>query len=446
MNKMTETLSSESTPAPDFDVLVIGGGPAGATISALLAKRGRRVVLIEKDQHPRFHIGESLLPMNLPLFEELGVADEVADIGMRKDGIDFHDHEGGEARRSTIYFDEAMDNSFPHAYQVLRSDFDRLLLDNARRCGVEVRQQTRVTSLDRLEADGCQARISDAEGRESTVTARFLIDASGRDAFLSHRLKLMRRHPNHNAAAIFGHFRNVPRREGRDEGNIGLHWFEQGWVWVIPLKNGVTSVGAVCWPEYLKTRGDMPLGDFLQQIIAGSPTLSPLMESAEQVTEIQGTGNYSYWSDRLYGDGYLMVGDSFAFVDPVFSSGVFLAMKAARSGADAVDAILDGAPNANALLARHERLLRRGIRTVSWFIFRYNSSILRRLFMKPRNRFGIKSAIISVLAGDTFGGTPIGFPVFLFKLIYTLANLSNPRASLAFASRRRRNNRMTISM
>jgi flavin-dependent dehydrogenase len=442
---MTENQPPEGAPVTHYDVLVIGGGPAGATISALLAKRGYSVVLIEKDQHPRFHIGESLLPMNMPLFQELGVADEVAKIGMRKNGIDFFDPEKGEARRTTVYFDEAMDSSYPHAYQVRRSDFDRLLLNNAQLCGVEVRQQTRVTSLNRLEADGCQARILDPEGRESTVSARFLVDASGRDTFLSRRNKLLRRNPDHNAAAIFGHFRNVPRREGRDEGNIGLHWFEHGWFWVIPLKDGVTSVGAVCWPEYLKTRGDMPLDEFLRQTIARSPTLSPLMEPAEQVTEIQGTGNYSYWSDRLYGDGYLLVGDSFAFVDPVFSSGVFLAMKSAQSGAKAVDAILNGAPNANALLARHERFLRRGIKTVSWFIYRYNSPTLRRLFMNPSNKFRIKPAIISVLAGDTFGDTPIGIPVFIFKLIYTMSNLLNWRGAMAFIYRRRRNNRMTIS-
>jgi flavin-dependent dehydrogenase len=442
---MTDIQSLDSSPANKFDVLVIGGGPAGATISTLLAKRGRHVVLIEKDQHPRFHIGESLLPMNLPLFQELGVADEVADIGMHKNGIDFYARENGETRLTTIYFDEAMDNRFPHAYQVRRSEFDRLLLDNAQRCGVDVHQQTRVTSLDRLETDGCAARIVDSDGREGTVTARFLVDASGRDTFLSRRLKMLRRNPDHNAAAVFSHFRNVPRREGRDEGNIGLHWFEYGWFWVIPLKDGATSVGAVCWPEYLKTRGDMPLDDFLRQTIANSPTLSPLMGSAEQITAAQGTGNYSYWSDRLYGDGYLMVGDAFAFIDPVFSSGVFLAMKSGQSGAKAIDAILGGAPNANALLAQHERFLRRGIRIVSWFIYRYNSPALRRLFMNPSNRSNVKAAVISVLAGDTFDRTPIGVPVFLFKLLYLIFSLSTWRDSLAFGFRRRRNNRMPDS-
>lgn len=440
--------SRESTVAEknhQYDVLVIGGGPAGSTVSALLAKRGRRVVLIEKDRHPRFHIGESLLPMNLPIFEELGVAEKVAEIGMRKEGIDFYASEDGKTRRTTIYFDEAMDNSFPYAYQVRRSEFDALLLENAENCGVEVRQESRVTELDRLDEDGCVAVIRDADGREQRISARFLVDSSGRDAFMSRRNKLMRRNPDHNAAAIFGHFRNVPRREGRDQGNIGLHWFEHGWFWVIPLKDGVTSVGAVCWPEYLKTRGGESLDDFMQRTIAMAPTLRPLMEAAEQVSPIQGTGNYSYWSDRLYGEGYLMVGDSYAFVDPVFSSGVFLAMKSAQSGARAVDAILEGLASTDSLLAKHQEYLRNGIRTVAWFIYRYNSPTLRRLFMNPTDHGKMKAAVISVLAGDTFGRTPIGLPVFLFKLVYTLFKLKGWRGSLAFGLRRRRNNRMTIS-
>lgn len=428
-----------------FDVLVIGGGPAGCTIAALLAKRGRKVVLAEKDRHPRFHIGESLLPMNLPLFEELGVAEKVAQIGVRKDGIDFYAFEGGETKRTTIYFDEAMDNSVPHAYQVRRSEFDRILLENARACGAEVREQTRIIELENLGKNGCVAVTRDRSGKEERVHARFLVDSSGREAFLSRRNGLMRRNAHHNAAAIFGHFRNVPRRDGRDAGNIGLHWFEHGWFWAIPLKDGVTSVGAVCWPEYLKSRGNGSLDDFMWRTIALAPTLRPLMESAELVSPVQGTGNYSYWSDRTHGDGYLLVGDAYAFVDPVFSSGVYLAMKSAQSGAAAVDAILDGHRDANALLAGHERYLKRGIRTVAWFIYRYNSPILRRLFMNPTNQWNMKSAVVSVLAGDTFGRTPIGVPVFLFKLVYTAFKLAAWRDSLAFGLRRRRNNRMTVS-
>lgn len=430
---------------PDiYDVLVIGGGPAGSTVSALLAKQGRRILLVEKDRHPRFHIGESLLPMNLPIFEELGVAEKVAEVGMYKAGIDFYASENGQTRRSTVYFSEAMDNSYPHAYQVRRSEFDALLLQNAQELGVEVRQETRVTALDRLDREGCVATIRDTDGHEQTVSARFLVDSSGRDAFMSRRNRLMRRNPDHNAAAIFGHFRNMRRREGKDAGNIGLHWFEHGWFWVIPLKDGVTSVGAVCWPEYLKSRGSESLDDFMRRTVDKAPTLKPLMDGAEQVAPIQGTGNYSYWSDRIYGDGYLLVGDSYAFVDPVFSSGVFLAMKSAQSGARAVNAILDGAANAEALLSQHQKYLRNGIRTVAWFIYRYNSPTLRRLFMNP-SEGRIKAAVISVLAGDTFGRTPIGFRVFLFKLIYTLFKFKGWRGSIAFGLRRRRNNRITVS-
>jgi flavin-dependent dehydrogenase len=441
---VTEQRPTAEPATQKCDVLVIGGGPAGSTISTLLASRGRHVILVDKDSHPRFHIGESLLPMNLPLFEELGVADEVARIGMRKEGIDFYAWEDGRSRRSTVYFDEAMDARFPHAYQVRRSEFDHLLLQNARRKGVDVREQTRLTNLERLDGTGCVAAIADRDGAERRIAARFLIDASGRDAFLSRRNKSLRRNREHNAAAIFAHFRDVKRRTGRDEGNIGLHWFEHGWFWVIPLQDGVTSVGAVCWPEYFRTRGTRSLDEFLRHTIELSPTLKPLMESANAVTPAQGTGNYSYWSDRLHGNGYLLVGDAYAFVDPVFSSGVFLAMKSAQSGAEAVEAILNGAPATQRLLARHERYLRRGIRTVAWFIYRYNSPTLRRLFMNPSNLLRIKSAVVSVLAGDTFGQTPIRVPVFLFKTLYTLLNFANWRHGLAFGIRRRRNRNITI--
>lgn len=439
---MTKQSQAAGRDIEECEVLVLGGGPAGSTISTLLASRGRHVILVDKDSHPRFHIGESLLPMNMPLFEELGLTDDVAQIGMRKEGIDFYAPEKGHSRRTTVYFDEALDGRFSHAYQVRRSEFDHLLLENARRKGVDVRQRTRLIDLERLDRAGCVAAIVDPDGVERRIAARFFVDSSGRDAFLSRRNNMLRRNADHNAAAVFAHFRNVERRTGRDAGNIGLHWFDHGWFWVIPLKDGVTSIGAVCWPEYIRGRGNRSLDEFLRDTIAQSPTLEPLMQSAEAVTAAQGTGNYSYWSSRLYGDGYLLVGDAYAFVDPVFSSGVFLAMKSAQSGADAVDAILCGAGETRALLRRHERYLRRGIQTVAWFIYRYNSPILRRLFMRPSNMFRIKSAVVSVLAGDTFGRTPIGLPVFLFKTIYTVLKFTDWRGSLAFGLRRRRNNRI----
>lgn len=422
------------------DVLVIGGGPAGSTVSALLAEMGWRVLLVEKEQHPRFHIGESLLPMNMPILKEMGVYDKVVEIGMRKNGIDFYTAEQAP-HHTTVYFDEAIDKTNPYAFQVRRSEFDHLLLENAREKGADIRENTRITAMESLALENCVFRATGKDGQDLRITARYVIDASGRDAFLSRKLSLIRRNPDHAAAAVFGHFRDVRRRTGRDEGNIGLHWFADGWFWTIPLKDGITSVGAVCWPEYLKSRNGEALDSFLWRTIRRAPTLSAMMGEAEMIAPAQGTGNYSYNSDRIHGDGYLLLGDSFAFVDPVFSSGIYLAMIGARTGATATDAMLRGRAEAPALLREHERRHRHRLGVISWFIYRYNSPALRRMFMNPRNRFRVKEAIVSVLAGDTFGNTPIRLPVLAFKLIYFLTSLMDIRATLAFKIRRRRNNR-----
>ena len=427
------------------DVLVIGGGPSGATASALLAEKGWRVLLVEKEEYPRFHVGESLLPMNIPIFEEMGIYDKIKEIGLRKNGVDFYNFKQ-EPHHTTTYFDEALDNSYPYSYQVLRSEFDVILLDNAREKGVDVRQRTRITAMESLAAENCIFRASGNDGQELRISARYVIDASGRDTFLSRKLSLISRNPNHAAASIFSHFRNVRRRPGRDEGNIGLHWFEDGWCWVIPLKDGITSVGAVFFPEYLETRNGEDLDAFLWRTLGLVPTLNDIMSEAEMVIPAQGTGNYSYNSSRIHGDGYLLLGDAFAFVDPIFSSGVYLARVGARTGAASTDAILRGAAEAPALMRAHESTLRDMLGVFTWFIYRINSPALRRLFMNPRRRFKVKQAVVSVMAGDAAGDSPTRIPILLFKLFYFFASLMDFRATLAFKRRRRRNVEHNVSL
>jgi len=229
-----DTLDNNMTKC---DVFVIGGGPAGSTMSTKLAEMGHSVVMVEKEQHPRFHIGESLLPMNVPIFEELGVLDQVDEIGIRKYGAEFNDKNRTEPS-ATYYFGNALDPSYPYAYEVKREELDTILFRNAAKKGATTFENTRVISVDFKQDNSSLIECVDQGGNKKTWHARFLVDASGRSTFLARKLDLKTRSKTHNSAALFGHFENVVRREGQDEGNISLAWFEHGWFWMIPFKDG----------------------------------------------------------------------------------------------------------------------------------------------------------------------------------------------------------------
>lgn len=435
-------LGSEPNPSC-CDVLVIGGGPAGSTISSLLVERGWKVVLLEKDQHPRFHIGESLLPMNLPILDQLGVLDQVREIGVVKPGIEIcsNRHLG---RSQTFYFERALDGVHPHAFQVRRSEFDHLLLRNSAERGVAVHERVQVKDVVFRPGATSIVQTVDGAGRQKDWEARFVVDASGRNAFLSTRLGLKQKNRQHNSAAIFAHFKNTVRRSGKDEGNIGLYWFDHGWFWMIPLREDVMSVGAVCWPDYLKTRRNS-LEDFLWDTIRLSPGVHDRMKNAELIGKALATGNYSYRSRRMWGDGYILVGDAYAFVDPVFSSGVYLAMSSASMGAEAVDACLREGALAVPLLEAFDRQVRGGLRTLSWFIYRFTTPAIHDLFMARRKRFNMEQAIISVLAGDVFRKTRTRWPVAFFKGIYHVTAAWNWSRSWSSYRRRQRNIRLNFS-
>ncbi len=419
------------------DVLVIGGGPAGSTAATLLAKKGHRVTLLEKARHPRFHIGESLLPANLPLFDALGVRDEVEAIGMEKWGAEFvspwHEH------RQSFEFADAWDKSMPRAYQVRRSEFDEILIRNAARCGASVIEGCRVRDVEFLPNDaGAIVRAEHDDGRSETWQCRFLVDASGRDTFLGNRLKAKQRNPKHNSAALYGHFRGAQRNAGKKEGHITIYWFEHGWFWFIPLADGTTSVGAVTWPAYLKTRKN-PVQDFFFDLIAQCPALAARLKDAELVSPVEATGNFSYTCDHSHGATYLLLGDAYAFVDPVFSSGVMLAMNSAFVGADTVDVCLRQPDKAAMALKHFDRMLKHGPKEFSWFIYRVTNPTMRDLFMSPSNVFRVKEALLSVLAGDIFGETPIWRSLRVFKAIYYFASLANMKRTIMAWRQRRLN-------
>jgi len=411
------------------DVAVIGGGPGGSTAAILLARRGYKVIALEKAHHPRFHIGESLLPMNLPVFERLGVLDKVRALGVFKPGADFEaDNERGY---NTYAFARAIGQSPPHAYQVWRQDFDQMLYQHARESGADAREGHEVTQVEQRGPRESWLDVKTDDGRSYRIQARYVVDASGRDALLSAKRKLRRKNDQHQSAAIFGHFRGAERRTGEDAGNISIYSFEHGWMWMIPLPDGVMSVGAVCRPDYLKQRKGRTL-EFLFDTLKLSPALWARLQHAELIDdEVRVTGNYSYDSRCMGGPGWILVGDAFAFLDPVFSSGVYLAMSGAEQAAEVVDRALREPRRETSLQRKLEKRQRAAMARFSFFIYRFNGPVMQQMFRQPRNTWQLEQGVISMLAGDLFDTPLVLRKLRVFKLVYAISVLRDWRRSRA---------------
>ena len=231
---------------------------------------------------------------------------------------------------------------------------------------------------------------------------------------------------------------------GADEGNITVGWHDHGWCWLIPFKDGTMSVGVVCWPDYIRSR-QVPLDQFLLDTLALMPSIAERMKQAKLITEVYAAANFSYRRETMSGEGYLMVGDAFAFIDPMFSSGVHLALNSAMMGADVVEAYLRGSPEYRPRRREFDRTVRRGIDTFSWFIHRFTQPALRDLFMSTRKPPKMEQAVLSLLAGDVFTQSRARLPLFFFKVAYYLTYVLNWKQNRAAARRRKQGLRTTVT-
>src|SRR5581483_11608755 len=374
---------------------------------------------------------------SVPLLQRLGVASEVEAMGLAKHGVEFFSPTHAQSQR--FDFADSWNKTLCYAYEVRRSSFDAILLARAGSLGAQVVEGCRAREVEFRGESGVEVIAQREDGARQCWRARYLIDATGRDTLLGTRLGTKQRNRRHNSSAMYAHFRDAWRSEDPYRaGDIGIFWFDHGWFWFIPLADGMTSVGAVVWPYYMKNR-ELPLKDFFLQTISLCPPLAGRLESAALASEVEATGNYAYACRRAHGDRFLLVGDADAFVDPVFSSGVMFAIQSGIAAAEAIDEVLRVPARRRQAFRRFERQIRRGPRVFSWFIYRMTRPVMRDLFMAPRNVLRMKEALLSLLAGDIFGSTPIWTSLRAFKLVYYLSSLAHPRASLAALRARARN-------
>jgi flavin-dependent dehydrogenase len=321
-------------------VIVVGGGPSGATVSTLVAQQGHRVTLFERETFPRYHIGESMIPESFWVLERLGMLSKLRGSHfVKKHSVQFVTGTGKLSE--PFYFADNKPHESSQTWQVLRAEFDKLMLDNARASGVEVHENTRVLEVI---FDGDRAvgvTIADGEGQRK-IYADVVVDAAGQSALIQDRLGLREWDPVLKKAAVWTYWKGAYRDSGKDEGATIVLQLDQkqGWFWYIPLHDDVLSVGVVAPHEYLfKNRGSKDYETIYFEEVARCPGLQPRIKDATRCAPFRAAKEYSYRSRQVAGDGWVLVGDAYGFLDPLYSSGVLLAL---RSGALAADAIAEG--------------------------------------------------------------------------------------------------------
>lgn len=369
-------------------------------MATALTQRGRTVVLLERERFPRFHIGESQLPWSNEVFRALGAEDAVAAAGfVRKWGASFRRPDGGGEQYAD--FQAAVETPTPQTFQVLRERFDEILLRHAARCGVAVREEQRVLDAT-FDPEGVTLRFASADGSEGTTRVGAVVDASGRAGILVKRFGRHEYDPLLRNIAVHAQYEGIPRAEGRRAGDIRMFTRpDMGWLWLIPLSDSVMSVGAVIPREVHRQQSRATAEDSLAHYLEDTPAIVPLLEQARRTSPARFDADYSYLATRMAGDRWVAVGDAAAFLDPIFSTGVFLAMQGGLEAAEAVDVGLRAGDLSARAFVRYERIVRKRYHHFRRFAVGFYDPAFRVLWFTPsRKRLGIYGAIVAVLAGN----------------------------------------------
>ncbi|WP_438015892.1 NAD(P)/FAD-dependent oxidoreductase [Sorangium sp. So ce315] len=400
-----------------WDAIILGGGPGGATLAASLARLGRRALVLERERFPRFHIGESLLPLSREVFERLGLDDKLDARFLRKYGARFLCSSTGRTR--TYSFADAFDPRFEFAYQVQRDAFDELLLRHAAELGAEVRESWEAVEVlfEGSRAVGVRARPcapsggaapEDAAGRRDAgnvveLRAPVIVDATGRDTLLASRMRRKAQLAELDKTALFAHYEGVAREEGIHQGNIQVVIFEHGWFWFIPFRGALTSVGAVVSSSWIRgRRKGESLDDLFERTVAESGWAREFLAGARRARPVGALADFSYRIDQLAGDGWLFVGDAGGFLDPLFSTGAHLAVKGADLAATAIHRALEAGDTSRAAFAGYEAEVRYAVDLFLGVVQGFYKGHFRETLFEPNQRSTMRKLITSMLAGDVF--------------------------------------------
>ncbi|MBX3188071.1 MAG: tryptophan 7-halogenase [Labilithrix sp.] len=407
----------KTPPAERFDVVVVGGGPGGSVCAARLAQRGVRVLLLEKERFPRFHLGESLLPGSMHVLEAIGVLPTLEATFLQKYGARFHDDVRG--RRDRFQFDGAWRGDRDHAFEVPRDAFDHVLLKNAAILGVDVREGWTVTGAIR-EGERVAGVFATGPEGEARIDAQFVVDASGRDALFAHAARATEKIVDLDQTAIFAHFEGVARPEGKPAGDIDIVIFRESrdarpnWFWMIPFKDGRTSVGAVvsrAWIRERRARLDASADEttaLFAAAVAASKSAGELLSGARMIwPKARATADFSYRVRDLVGEGWVAVGDAGGFIDPLFSTGAHLAICGAKAAADVLAeriaaSSLRGGAEEHAALRAWEAMLRGGAETFILAVQAFYAGPLMEAIFAENKHTALRRSITSLLAGDVF--------------------------------------------